>query len=459
MPGREHLVSSQTNAETRRGPIRVVRGAPVDLAIALSVLLVMTLTGHPSLGVAALLACVTLLARLLAIVIARLWRAVRRHERGPGDSPAVPRLRRAVRVLTLASAFVLVPAGISYVSALSRPSNSPLGIRTVEWLRDNGAAWLVLDAENLYYSVTAPSKGGPALRSLPLAGLPSEIGSPTPRRVRARPIYRPPRVRPLMQPRLPGEGVWRPAQRTHHGEAPGVLVTTFRPERDYPRIVAGLAWIDWRHTRLALYPGLREPPGATSHATAVPVSRRPRLLATFNSGFKHKDSQGGFFASGRLWEPLVPGQGTLIATRSGRFNVRAWHGGSRPGPGVLLARQNLPLIVDHGRLNPNLGNGPQWGFTVHSAVLVWRSGVGVDRRGNLIYAAANDMTVKSLARALVHAGAVRAMELDINSFWISFITYARHGGRKPRNLLPDMTRPATRYLTPDDRDFFAVFRR
>jgi len=28
------------------------------------------------------------------------------------------------------------------------------------------------------------------------------------------------------------------------------------------------------------------------------------------------------------------------------------------------------------------------------ACLVWRSGVGVDRRGNLIYAAANDQTVR-----------------------------------------------------------------
>jgi hypothetical protein len=452
-------VSSQTNAEAPDAPIRGVRGAAVDLALASSLLVVMAVTGHPSLALGALLACLTLIARLVASVIVRLWHAVLGRRDEPRNPPSLPRLRRGLRVITLASAFVLVPAGISYLSDLSRPSNSPLGIRTVEWLRDNGAAWVVADIENVYYSLTAPSKGGPGLHSLPLAGLPVERRSHTARRVRTRPSYRPPRVRPLMRPRLPGEGVWRPAQRTRPSEAPGVLVTTFRPERDYPRLIAGVAWIDWHHTRLALYPGLREPPGAASHATGVPSPRRARLLATFNSGFKHKDSQGGFFASGRLWEPLVPGQGTLIATRSGQFDVRAWHGGARPSPGIALARQNLPLIVDHGRLNPNLGNGPQWGFTVHSAVLVWRSGVGVDRRGNLIYAAANDMTVNGLARALVHAGAVRAIELDINSFWISFITYARRGAGMPRNLLPDMTRPATRYLTPDDRDFFAVFRR
>ena len=86
-------------------------------------------------------------------------------------------------------------------------------------------------------------------------------------------------------------------------------------------------------------------------------------------------------------------------------------------------------------------------------------GVGIDRHGNLIYAAGNDQTVTSLAAALIRAGAVRAMELDINPYWVSFITYSGSGALGPSNLLPDMHRAATRYLTPDDRDFFAVYLR
>ena len=84
-------------------------------------------------------------------------------------------------------------------------------------------------------------------------------------------------------------------------------------------------------------------------------------------------------------------------------------------------------------------------------------GSGSTRHGNLIYAAGNDQTVASLAAALIRAGAVRAMELDINPYWVSFITYGGFGARGPANLLPDMNRVATRYLTPDDRDFFAVY--
>ena len=54
---------------------------------------------------------------------------------------------------------------------------------------------------------------------------------------------------------------------------------------------------------------------------------------------------------------------------------------------------------------------------------VWRTGVGIDRRGNLIYVVANDQTVITLAKILQHAGAVRAMEFDINPEWHTLITY------------------------------------
>ena len=136
-----------------------------------------------------------------------------------------------------------------------------------------------------------------------------------------------------------------------------------------------------------------------------------------------------------------------------------WRYGASIPAGVSFARQNLPLIVNEGHLNPSLANGAEWGATVGNAVLVWRSGIGVDRHGNLIYAAGEDQTVASLARTLQHAGAVRAMELDINSYWVSFISYGAPGAEDPKNLLPGMSRSATRYLEPDDRDFFTVYSR
>ncbi len=358
------------------------------------------------------------------------------------------RIRRTVAVLLLVT---VAPALYSYVSTMLQPSSLPVGIRSVEWLRAHWGAWLVNDVERVYYSLNAPAPGGPQLRTLPTVGRGLAAGP-------AAPSYRPAGVLSALRPGLPGEGVWRATGRSVRG-GPPVLVTTFRPDSSYPRIVAYVAWLDHTRTQLALYPGRYEPPSnATRGPMEVPYGERWRLLATFNSGFTYRDGHGGFAVDGRTYTPLVQGLGTVVAYRSGRVDVLDWRGGSTIPRNVVLARQNLPLIDSGGRSNPNLSDGRVWGATLGNAIRVWRSGVGVDRRGNLIYAAADYQTVGTLAEILLRAGAVRAVELDINAEWPSFMTYARGGGRNPSKLVPNAQQSPTRYLVPDDRDFFAVYR-
>jgi hypothetical protein len=358
--------------------------------------------------------------------------------------------------LLAAAGLCLIPALVSYLQMLSEASNSSVSVRSVEWMRDNGARGIVNQVESVYYSLTAPSTGGPALRVLPKQpGKVSDAGAVSHHAVH---YYRPAPIRPLIYPALPGEGVWR-ATVADGGSRPPVLVSSFRSDPAYPQMVAGVAWIDHSQTSTWLYPGQLEPsvPLPSRGPMEVPPSLRPRLVATFNSAFKLSDSGGGVVINAHTYAPLEPGLATILRYRDGRIDVAAWTGGPNAGANIVYARQNLPLIVNGARPNPNLSNGPQWGATLGNAIRVWRSAVGVDRYGNLIYAAANDQTVASLAAIMVHAGAVRAMELDINAYWPSFITYRYRGAGDPANLLPTMDRSPERYLTPDDRDFFAVY--
>ena len=344
---------------------------------------------------------------------------------------------------------LLAYVSIAFISAMEAPSNVPFGLRAIEWMRNNGAAWLVSDIERYYYSWSAPSTGGPALRRLPKVGVAGAAAVST---------YQPAAISPAINPPLPGEGQWHGTGPLVRG-GPPVLVATFRPDPNYPQMVAGLAWIDSTRAWLQLYPGRYEPPNSGNGPAEVPPQLRAGLLATFNSGFKLEDDGGGFVAFGHVYAPLRDGQATLIRYRNGTADVVSWSGGASPGPNVEFARQNLPLIVDGGQPNPNIQDGSQWGATLGNAVRVWRSGVGVDARGNINYAAADNQTAQSLAQVLQRAGAVRAMELDINSEWVSFNFFATWGASGARKLLPDMARDPTRYLTPDDRDFVAVYAR
>jgi hypothetical protein len=94
-------------------------------------------------------------------------------------------------------------------------------------------------------------------------------------------------------------------------------------------------------------------------------------------------------------------------------------------------------------------------------VFVWRSGVGVTADGALVYAGGPAMSIVALARTLQAAGAVRAMEMDINTDWVSAFTYQPQDPNVLGSpivgvkLLDSMTHDGSQYLQQNSRDFFA----
>jgi len=207
--------------------------------------------------------------------------------------------RRRWALVTLAVIVLLLAApAYSYTTTMMQPSSLPLWPRTVEWIRAHHGNWLVDEVEHYYYSWKAPGKGGPQLTSLPSVGV-----GPTPAATRRRhaaagtPL--PPPIKPLFAQPLPGEGVWRGTGVVVNGRPP-VLLTTFRPQPDYPRVVAYVAWFDHTRTAAAWYPGRYEPPNAPVRGPmSIPYDQRWRLLATFNGGFIYKDGDNGSSIGGR----------------------------------------------------------------------------------------------------------------------------------------------------------------
>src|SRR5947208_1223308 len=259
------------------------------------------------------------------------------------------RLRRVLPILLLA---LVSPVIYSWTRMASQPSSLPLGVRSVEWLRQHDANWLVDGVEHVYYTWRAPKPGGPQLRTLPLVGVTHRVKQ----HVQRKPW--PPRIQPVFAQPLRGEGIWKPVGAPIN-DRPPVLVTTFRTERTYPRIVAYVAWFDHTRTAIAYYPGRYEPPNAAVRGPMmVPYGQRWRLLATFNGGFTATDGNNGSTDNGRMNEPLTDGNATLVGYGDGRIDIAKWSGGPNAGPDVAWARQSPKAIGRTRPVNPALDHHP-----------------------------------------------------------------------------------------------------
>ena len=116
-------------------------------------------------------------------------------------------------------------------------------------------------------------------------------------------------------------------------------------------------------------------------------------------------------------------------------------------PGVESARQNPVLLVDEGDPTALVldANSPRWGATLGGTLYVWRSALRLTARGALVYAGGPGLSISDLASIMVRAGAVRPMELDINTDWVNYSVYSPSTPTGPASavngtsLLPDMT--------------------
>jgi hypothetical protein len=347
--------------------------------------------------------------------------------------------------------------GISYGSYMTQPTSMTFAERSAEWVRNDVpfGNWIIDTAE--HYTATAPRRGGPGLKRLRQVGLGKGVSAAKHAGTGG---YVPPPIKPVFTHALPGEGVWHGTGPVVNGRPP-ILVTTYRPSTEYPSIVAYVLWIDHTRTDVAYYPGRYEPPSAVDRGPMmVPVDQRKRLLATFNSGFTHTDTNNGSAVNGHTNEPLIDGNATLVGYRNGTVNIVKWTGGPDAPANIAWARQSLTPILWNGQLNPELNTDPnsvQWGYTLGGVTFTPRTGVGIDAHGNMMFVVASEATVISLAQILQHIGAVRGMEFDINPEWHTLITYSHLNGLGAAMVEPQNQQSPDRYLTPDDRDFMAVY--
>ncbi|HET9077235.1 MAG TPA: phosphodiester glycosidase family protein [Acidimicrobiales bacterium] len=371
-------------------------------------------------------------------------------------------LRALLPIPAALSVLIVLFLAVSVVGAATTPGNQGFKAKWADWLRAHHAAFVVNPMEKWYYSSHAPAKGGrpKALNHVPTAGsrsltatqpVSTHLAPPTP-------------VPLVVQPALPGEGMWQPTGPLIDGHY-GMYVAQFRADTVYTSQITSAVWIDPTLLRLRLVPGAQEPGGTWTTPPDLTGTAAARAVAAFNGGFRFQDAQGGFYLDGRTAVPLRAGAASVVIYKDGRVNVGAWGSEVTMTPDVEAVLQNLVPLVDHGQIAPDATYHDThiWGNTLGANTVVARSGIGVTSSGAVVYVAGPALTAKTLAESLQRAGAVRGMTLDINPEWVTFNFFTHPNAADPAQtvgskLYPTMQRPADRYLGPgaESRDFFSI---
>jgi len=214
-------------------------------------------------------------------------------------------------------------------------------------------------------------------------------------------------------------------------------------------------------TRFALHAGSSDPPVPAStigsdSGPAIGPDEAPALVAAFNGGFKTSSGSGGFELDSRVIVPLQAGVASLVIDANGSAHVGIWGGGLPiPGEQVVSVRQNLAPLVANGQPSPSIADIGAWGSTLGGGAAVARSSLGEDTAGDLIYAASMDAVPDDLASALISAGGVTGMELDINPEWVQLASASTPGGVLAAGI-PGQNRPSDQYQVGWTRDFVTV---
>jgi hypothetical protein len=220
---------------------------------------------------------------------------------------------------------------------------------------------------------------------------------------------------------------------------------------------------DQRLARLVTHAGTAEPEGSgCPHGCNIAAGERAFVIAGFNGGFKLSYGSVGFMAGGHVEVPLTTGLASIVTYHDGSTQIGAWHQGvPASGHGAITSvLQDLHLLVDGGRPAPTVESCAIecWGATLGGGVAVARSALGISGQGQLIWAGGESLSPPEIARALVGAGAQRAVELDINPEWVAAYLYVRPsgGGLAAVAMVPGQAGIPGQLLGPDARDFFTV---
>lgn len=266
-------------------------------------------------------------------------------------------------------------------------------------------------------------------------------------------------------PYIKGEGVWINKPLKLFPEKEVMAYTFIRPDPARPFAFVTLVQMDMSAMKLGAVAGTKQPGGPVGNPGpgVIPqdIISGGGLIAAFDGGFQYRDGEYGMIVGDKTYLPLKNDVGTLVGYKDGTIKIVNYKGQDL-GKDIEFIRQNCPILVDNGQVfAANEYNKKLWGRTFNSDIYTWRSGLGITKEGNLIYAVGNNLGPETLATALKMAGAENAIQLDINPFWVRFNIFEQKGsgGYSTSTLIKNLKDGSRGYLNGYEKDFFYLYKK
>ena len=264
----------------------------------------------------------------------------------------------------------------------------------------------------------------------------------------------------LAQTPLSHEGEWQSVSLSLFPKQLVMEQTFMHPDSARNYAVASIVRIDMSKFTLNIVAGTKEPGAAIGKPGpgVVPKSIQTsgKLVAAFAGGFQYRDGGYGMVVAKTTYLPLQNDLATIIGHADGKIEIVNYQGQPLASD-VVFVRQNCPPLIENGVIGTeDETNKKLWGRTLTSNIYTWRSGIGITAEGNLVYAVGNSLTPTTLAVALQSAGAVNAMQLDINPFWVRFNIFNnyKNGNYTSYPIVKGLQDGASNYLHGYEKDFF-----
>ena len=266
-------------------------------------------------------------------------------------------------------------------------------------------------------------------------------------------------------PKVKGEGVWIDKPLKLFPDRKVMAYTFIRPDKSRPFAYVTLVQIDIGPMMLEAVAGTKQPGGPVGNPGPgiIPkdIVAGGNLVAAFDGGFQYRDGYYGMVVGDKTYLPLKNNVGTLVGYKDGRITIVNYTGQDL-GSNIAFIRQNCPILIENGQVfAQNEMNKKLWGRTFNADIFTSRSGVGITKDGNLIYAVGNNLSPDTLADALKMGGAENAIQLDINAFWVRFNIFEPNGqgGYTTSTLIKGLTDGSKQYLNGDEKDFFFLYKK